>query len=685
MILSNKGSSILKLLSLSEGKGNIKNLAKSLELAERTIRYELDKIDDYLKSQNMNPLEREFGGNIFFKDFNKFEQGQGVAVESIMDSQERRNYLFFKVLFEEKVNLTKMCEELDVSRTTIKNDIKYVKEELANNNISLRTFQQEGLILKGIENDIRRQQLRFLKKYSNTIFYDTSQIKTKTEKLIEDFVKPINFKNLETFIDDVQNQMKKVISDEAYNVIAIYLIITIFRIKQGTFLENIGNQNFLSDTEEFRCIMNSKNILEDYYNIEISNNEILQITDYFLGSHTYNFDQSYYKNWIEIEILVKKFIAEFNKNIHTNLSKDKILFKEIINHIKPTIYRIKNKIKLENSIYPEVLNSYPNIFYMTKNAIKDIENYIGAEFSDDEIAYLAIYFKGAIDRNKFKDKDLKRVLVVCPHGYGTSKLLVQQLNEIYTINVVNTIPRYKLEKVLKNKGIDLIISTINIDMKLNIPVVKVNSVLTQEDISALDKYELSRQKKRFFLSELLEIINKNCDINNREELIEELGEYFGSKLVDDTEQRELKISDLLTEDYISLNEKAETWEEAVIKAGEILVKNSCISKKYVDSMIESISKFGSYVVISEGIALPHSNLNNSVFKTGMSLIVLKKPVIFPENHRIDIVLAFCSFDKTEHFTALSNLNELIGNHNFYENIKNAKNSKEIIKYLNTFI
>lgn len=685
MILSNKGSSILKLLSLSEGKGNIKNLAKSLELAERTIRYELDKIDDYLKSQNMNPLEREFGGNIFFKDFNKFEQGQGVAVESIMDSQERRNYLFFKVLFEEKVNLTKMCEELDVSRTTIKNDIKYVKEELANNNISLRTFQQEGLILKGIENDIRRQQLRFLKKYSNTIFYDTSQIKTKTEKLIEDFVKPINFKNLETFIDDVQNQMKKVISDEAYNVIAIYLIITIFRIKQGTFLENIGNQNFLSDTEEFRCIMNSKNILEDYYNIEISNNEILQITDYFLGSHTYNFDQSYYKNWIEIEILVKKFIAEFNKNIHTNLSKDKILFKEIINHIKPTIYRIKNKIKLENSIYPEVLNSYPNIFYMTKNAIKDIENYIGAEFSDDEIAYLAIYFKGAIDRNKFKEKDLKRVLVVCAHGYGTSKLLVQQLNEIYTINVVNTIPRYKLEKALENEGIDLIISTINIDMKLNIPVVKVNSVLTQEDISVLDKYELSRQKKRFFLSELLEIINKNCDINNREELIEELGEYFGNKLVDDTEQRELKISDLLTEDYISLNEKAETWEEAVIKAGEILIKNSCVSKKYVDSMIESISKFGSYVVISEGVALPHSNLNNSVFKTGMSLIVLEKPVIFPGNHKVDIVLAFCSFDKTEHFTALSNLNELIGNHNFYENIKNAKNSKEIIKYLNTFI
>lgn len=498
MILSNKGSSILKLLSLSEGRGNIKSLAKSLELAERTIRYELDKIDDYLVSQKMNPLEREFGGNIFFGDYGKFtEQAQNDAVESIMDTHERRNYLLFKVLFEEKVNLTKMCEELDISRTTVKNDIKFVREELANNNISLRTFQQEGLILKGIENDIRRQQLRFLKKYSNTIFYDTSQIKTKTEKSIEEFVKPINFKNLESFINSVQKQMNKVISDEAYNIIAIYLIIAVFRIQKGNFLEEIGNQNFLADTEEFRCIINSKNILEEDYKIEISHNEILQITDYFLGSHSYNFDKSYYKNWIEIEIFVKKFIAEFNKNIHTNLADDKILFKEIINHIKPTIYRIKNKIKLENSIYPEVLNSYPNIFYMTKKAIKDIENYIGAEFSDDEIAYLAIYFKGAIDRNKFKEKDLKRVLVVCAHGYGTSKLLVQQLNETYSINVVNTIPRYMLEETLAAEGVDLIVSTVPIEMKSDIPVVKVNSVLTEEDISALDKYELSRQKKDF--------------------------------------------------------------------------------------------------------------------------------------------------------------------------------------------
>lgn len=619
MTLSNRGSSVLKILSMSEGKGNIKSLAKSLELAERTIRYELEKIDDYLLSRNMKPLERTFGGNIFFEEYENFtQQAENLPSESMMDTHERRNYIFFKALFKEKINLTKLCEELDISRTTIKNDVKYLREELSKNNISLRAYQ-EGLILEGTENDIRREQLKFLKRYSNSMFYDTSQIRTKTEKIIEEYIKSVDFKVIKSFIDNVQKKMNKVISDEAYNIIAVYLIITVLRIKKEKFLEEIGNQNFLADTEEFRCISSFKDILEKEFEIEFCHNEILQITDYFLGSHTYNFEQSYYKNWIEIEILVKKFIAAFNKNIHTDLSKDKILFKEIINHIKPTLYRIKNRIKLENSIYAEVLNSYPNIFYLTKKAIKDIENYLGVEFSDDETAFLAIYFKGAIDRNKFKEKDLKRVLVVCAHGYGTSKLLVQQLNEIYTINVVQTIPRYMLEKTLEEERVDLIISTINIENKIDIPVVKVNSVLTQEDIAVLDKYELSRQKKRFFLSEILNIIERNCVIENKEELIEDLNGYFENKLVDDTEQNDLRLSDILTEENILLNQSAETWEEAVIKGGEILLHNGYVSKKYVDSLAENIKKYGSYVVISEGIALPHSKTDNAVLKTGMSL------------------------------------------------------------------
>lgn len=60
--------------------------------------------------------------------------------------------------------------------------------------------------------------------------------------------------------------------------------------------------------------------------------------------------KSYYSNWVEIDILVKKFIDNFNKKIDVDISKDKLLLEGLLNHIKPTIYRLQNKIKLENSI-----------------------------------------------------------------------------------------------------------------------------------------------------------------------------------------------------------------------------------------------------------------------------------------------------------------------------------------------
>lgn len=682
-MLNSKGNNILKYLCKNEGKGSIKELAQALQLSERSVRYELDKIDDYLLREGLEPLKRKFGGKVFFETYNIFlENKEFEENKSNLDIYERREYLSFICVFDEKINLTKASKILDVSRTTIRNDIRDIREELLNNNLELKISQQEGLILFGEETDIRKQQLKFLRKYSNFIFYSNIDLKTKKELIVEEYIKYIDINIIKNFINYIQRLLDKIISDEAYNIIAIYLIIAIIRIKQGKILEKIANKQFLKETIEYETILKAKGIIESAYDINLEENEILQITDYFLGSHTYNFEKSYYSNWIEIDILVKKFIDKFNKKIDVDISKDKLLLDGILNHIKPTIYRLQNKIKLENSIFVEVLNSYPTIFYNTKNSLKEIEKYLGIEFSNDEVAFLAIYFKAAIDRNRYKRKNLKKVLVVCGYGYGTSNLLVQQLKEIYTINIIKTIPRHLLEKTLQKEEVDLIISTVDIEDNISIPIVKVKSILTQEDIDNLDKYSLSRQRKRYMLSELLEIIEENCTIEKKEELIKGLNIYFEQRLINDMEESEYKLTDFIKEKNILLNQIAETWEEAVILAGNILVDNKVVEINYIGAMIENIKKLGSYVVIEENIAIPHAQKDESVLKTGMGLVVLKKPVIFPNDRKVQVILVFSSLDNKEHLNALADLVELITDYNLIENLLKAKNVKQVLKFLN---
>lgn len=682
-MLSSKGNNILKILCKNNGEGTIKELAKLLKISERSIRYELEKVNDYLISNKLKPLKRKFGGNIFLEDYRRFLNNETVEDNnSNLDIYERREYLSFICIFDEKINLTKASNILDVSRTTIRNDIRDIREELLNNNLELKISQQEGLILSGEEVDIRKQQLKFLRKYSNFIFYSSTGLKTKKELIVEEYIKYIDINVIKNFINYIQKLLNKIISDEAYNIIAIYLIITLIRVKQGKSLEKIANKQFLKETLEYDTIVKAKGILESAYDISLEENEMLQITDYFIGSHTYNFEKSYYSNWIEIDILVKKFIDNFNRKIDVDISKDKLLLEGILNHIKPTIYRLQNKIKLENSIFVEVLNSYPNIFYNTKNSLKDIEKYLGLEFSNDEIAFLAIYFKSAIDRNKYKRKNLKKVLVVCGYGYGTSSLLVQQLKEIYTINIVKTIPRHLLEKTLQKEKVDLIISTVDIDDIGSTPIVKVKSILTPEDINVLDKYSLSRQRKRYMLSELMEIIEENCKIENKENLIRGLNIYFEQRLINDTEENEYKLVDFLHEENILLNQEVENWEQAVRLSGEILIKNKITNVEYVEAMIESINKYGPYVVIGENLAIPHSQNDESVLKTGMGLVVLRKPILFPNGRKVQVILSFASWDNKEHLNALADLVELATNYNLVENLIKAKSIKQVLKYIN---
>ena len=681
-MLTSRGNNILKNLCENNGKGTIKELSKILKISERSIRYELEKINNYLLDNQLKPLTRTFGGNIGFDDYKKYwENQESKKYINNLDIHERREYLYFMCIFYEKINLTKACQIFDISRTTIKNDIRSIKEELSNNNLELKTSQQKGLVLLGEEINIRKQRLKFLRKYSNFIFYSKTEFKTKMEIMIEEHIKDIDVAIIKNFINYVQKLLNKIISDEAYEIIAIYLIITIIRVKEGKALEKIINKQFLKKTIEYEAISKAKGILESLFDISLEENEILQITDYLLGSHTYNFDKSYYFNWVEIDILVKKFIDNFNKKVDVDISKDKLLLDGILNHIKPTIYRLQNKIKLENSILIEVLNSYPNIFYNTKDSLKDIETFLGMEFSNDETAFLAIYFKSAMDRNRYKNKFFKKILVVCGHGYGTSTLLVQQLKEIYTIDIIKTIPRYLLEKTLQKEKIDLIISTVEIENNFSIPLIKVNSILTQEDINNLDRYSLSKQKKRYVLSELIELIERSCKIENKNRLITELNIFFEQKLVNDIEKREYNLSDFLTENSILINQKVESWEEAVRVVGEILVKNKITKVDYIDSMIKNIKNLGAYVVIGDKLAIPHAQTDKSVLKTGMGLITLKKPILFPNNREVQVLLAFSSLDGKEHLNALAEFAELVKNNNFIENILKAKTLLKILKYI----
>jgi len=678
-MLNTRNIKLLEYLLKNNGVSSIKELADFLDLGERIIRYDLEKINEYLLSEKLPEIVRESKGRLKLDDMEKiklFLKKKDKELE--LTPKNRVEYLLVKILFKNHINLTTIMEKLEISRTTIKNDLKSVKEMLSNYRLKINLKGNRGLILVGEEEDIRKLQLRILSEYKNNL----SSGKEKIKEILDEYLDERDKNGIKTFIFYIQKQMEKIISDEAYGIIETYILIAINRIRGNHRLEKIPNAKFLEETSEFQVIHKAGSILEANYELELDQLEILKITDYILGSHTYNFTYSYYENWVEIEIMVKNLIDKFNEKIDVDISSDTKLLEGLINHIKPTIYRMKTGIELQNSIYEEVVVSYPNLYNITSEIIEELEGFVGEKFKPDEIAFLVIHFKAAIDRNRYRKKDIKNVLLVCGLGYGSSKLLAQQIKDIYSINIVDIIPYHMVERYKKNNEIDMIITTLEESIfNLEVPTIRVKPILSRQDIHNLDKYALPKYRKKVLLSSLLNLVNSTAKVQDEKRLIDGLKVIFEDRLIDDLSKEKLDITDLLKVKNISLNQSATTWEDAIEKTGKLLLKNGYIKESYITSMIDVVKEYGSYIIITPGVALPHARCDGNVVDTGMSLLTLREPVIFPGGKKVDLLISISSKDNKEHLDSLVDLMNLLTEYDFKEKIKKMNKPNEVLKFI----
>ncbi len=657
-----------------DGENNIKELEKIFKISERTVRNDIDKIDRYLLENSLSGINKTYGGVLKIEDIEKVKELFYNESLTGFSSEERVEYIVIKSLLEKNLNLTHFSEELDVSRTTIANDIKDVKKLLDEFSIELEADHKNGFLIKGLEDSIRKLFLKILMRtYGRKLnkFVESSLSKIRIE----------NTKGIEIFLSYIQKKLDIVMSDEAFKVINLYLEIMIRRIQEGYNLTRVSNENFLRGTKEYEQVKEFLPLLNSYYEIQISEFEVLTICDFILGSHTYNFNSKYFDNWIEIELLVKKMVQKFNKEIDVDISQDKILLDGLINHIKPTIYRIKNNIELQNSIYNEVIESYPDVFFIVKKSILELEDFIGKKMGDDEISFLVMYFKAALDRNR-KNR-VKNILVVCSLGYGSSKLLGQQLKDSFAVNIVDTIPFNLLKRYQFENKIDLIVTTLDIREDLKIKTIKVSPILSEEDLKVLRATGLAKSRSKYYMSEVINSIEKHCDIKNIELLKKELNAIFGERLINNiiTERASIKNAN---ENSIFLNLEAVDWQEAISKSGDILHTLGYCSENYKNEMIEVINSYGSYMILEKGVAIPHAKIEEETSKTGFAIIKLKNPVVFPDGEEVDVLFPFSSKDGKEHLELLIDITEMLSNFGFAKFLRGVKTKDDILKFVNLY-
>lgn len=77
---------------------------------------------------------------------------------------------------------------------------------------------------------------------------------------------------------------------------------------------------------------------------------------------------------------------------------------------------------------------------------------------------------------------------------------------------------------------------------------------------------------------------------------------------------------------IRLVDSVKDWEEAVALSSAPLLEKKLIEQRYIDRIIAGIKELGPYIVLTDGVMMPHARPEDGVLKKGMSFLKIRKGV-----------------------------------------------------------
>ena len=678
-MLNYRETEILNSLIKGE-KYNFKLISEKYGVSDRAARYYINNIDSILQLLDYKITKKV--KNSIYLDTNQDFKSLFEILEKIhkLSIEDRIDILKLILFFDEKrLNITKICKELEISRTTIKKDLKLISEEFKKQGIELIYKNIDGYHINGNFQKILIKKIELLEKLFDSL-NDKNFLKVVKTQVFHYFFKYIKQKNIENakkFIVEIEKVMFLNINKESYNKIFSYVLLLLNFEKDCENKKDFTAKKFLIHTEEYKKI---EKILQKILNKnEIKSEMLIEITDLIMGININSLKNNSFEDWINEELIIKKMISKVSKIVKTDLTRDEILYNGLLYHIKPAMYRIKNNIQITNSVFQELILEKDSILEVVNRAIEEIESLFEVKFPEDEIALMGFHIKASIERNT--SEKTKKVILICGLGYGSSKVLEQSLKENYDLDIVDVLPYYLIKTSMPNyKNIDLILSTIDLEKTYDIPVIKINPLLKEQDFILLSKYGIRKNITKISLKQIMDIIKNNTTITDEYKLINDLKNKLENKIIDDLSEAGTILKKMLNKNNVQFVNKVSNWKEAITKAGNILQKNGFIKQEYIEEMIKLIEKHGAYIIIEEGMAIPHAPISKNILKTGISLLIVKEKVLFPNGKGANIFLSFATINKTEHLGILNDLFELITKYNFIEKISKITEYEELEEY-----
>lgn len=655
---------ILNVLLSHADYVSVNAIAKALQVSRRTVYYDIDKINLWLEQAGLSHLEivREKGLYLSQQEREKIQTMLESDSEDrvyIFSPEERIKIIICYVIYAQKaIYMEQFTDCFAVSRNTIFADLKEVTKRLKKYDLKLDYQPKQGYIILG--DPVRVRALFILYFNEMETLFKSGVIRFFNQKQIQDYYHTL--KKIEQTLEI--SYVDGVLYSIAALVPLLYQHRTAIRFTDLKQTEIVKTQEYALVQKYFSDLEPEEQI---YLSLHLLGSRVNLVPDEYFesDSKTYVYD------------LTKSLVSEFEKVACVTFDKREELERALFVHLNTSLYRYRYGIQIGNILGDDVMNEYPDMFAITKIAVKRLEKQIELPIPDSEVAYLTLHFGGFLKIPSEENEHL-RILIVCVNGISTGNMIKREVHKLLPfaeiVGVVAAVHLINAQNIC-----DLIISTVKINSI--VPSITVHPVLTELDRRSILNHRLVAprnveiQKERLF-----QIVKKYVNPADYPNLLKDLTVYIQRDMQHDVwgEEEEYNLLSILDESRICIFPDRCSWQNSVRIAGRCLLDNRSIEPKYLDTMITQLQYYGPYMFLTENVLLAHAKPEDGVNCLDVSMALFRESVWFSDSKKAKIIWVLAAEDQEKHLKILQDILTLTGDSKFLSDIENAKSSTDIL-------
>jgi mannitol operon transcriptional antiterminator len=670
-LLDKRSTAVLQVLLQAATFISVQELMKQFQVSRRTIYYDIEKINDWLCQQELEFVQYTYGKGFFLNDQAKDQvakQISHVMPSAYLSVEDRQIYVALMcILRGGKIGTQQLMDETEVSRNTVLQDIKDLKNKWVKKGISLTYSYKDGYEVKGSESDIR-----------NLLYIHITELLSQhQEELLKRVMKAdYEYSMIYNWLVECEDKLGMAFTDKMLTQLAYMLTCCIQRIGGKRYVDAlITRKDELEKTRQYKALQEIESVL----GFDFPPQEKHYLATVLLSAKVNVVNQADSDDWMRS--IVKEMVSRFQAYACVVFEDRNRLEQNLYIHLKTAYYRLLYNIHLPNPMLSAIQTKYQDIVELTKKALLPLENSLQTRINEDEISYFALHFGGWMKKQEGRQKQ-KRIVIVCANGIGTSRMLQYQLEQLLTdAELIGpmTVRDYEQFK----ETYDLVITTTPLKKRMN--VMLVNPILTDDEKQRLiDLVEPA--SSQLTTQAIMGIIKQHANIQDEPALLANLKLVIQQSKKMVREDKKPMLHEVLQEPFLQLTDSADDWKSAVRLAAKPLLNYEYIEPSYVEAMIKSVEQLGPYIVIAPKVALPHARPEQGVNRVGMSMLRLKEPVYFSteKQHGAQLIIVLAATDNETHLKALSQLSMMLSENDNIDKLIAMNTKQEMLALIEAY-